>query len=123
MRLARTEITRAAASAQEMSVLMNPFVSGFEVVLSASHTKPCICEEAASAGVFPKDDIPNQYRIPMHPHCMCTYKNVMVDNPNIVLDELRGQIGATRNELVAMVGPLLVERFTAMLLRGWRSAR
>jgi hypothetical protein len=121
MRLARTEISRAAASAQEMSALMNPFVVGVEVILSASHVKPCICEEAASAGAFPKDAIPAQYRIPMHPHCMCTYRNVMTDDPNGILDELRReQIGGARDDLLAMVGPLMVERFTKMLLRGWR---
>lgn len=122
MRLARTEITRAAARANEMSALMNPFVQGVRNVLSPSH--PCcdICDEAAAAGPWPKDAIPARYQIPLHPHCMCYLAYEMVDakEQNRVLDDLRGEIGIARQGLLAMIGPLLVKQFTQLLLRAWR---
>lgn len=121
MRLARTEITRAAARADELSALMNPFVQGVRNVLSPSH--PCcdICDEAAAAGPWPKDKIPGQYRIPLHCHCMCylAYEMIGGDEQKRILDELRGEIGIAREGLLALVGPLLVQQFTQILLRGW----
>ena len=118
MRLARTEITRAAARAHEASAAMNPFVAGLEVVLSPQH--PCcdICDQAAAAGVFPVGEIPEKYRIPLHPHCMCHYRNAMVEDPQEILDHYRDEIRSARRELTAMIGPVQVERFTRLLLRG-----
>jgi hypothetical protein len=88
MRLARTEVTRAHARAFEQAGLLNPFVAGFRVRLSGSHPKPDICDEAAAAGVFPKNAIPPEYQPPLHPHCLCTMQNVMVNNPAAVIDSL-----------------------------------
>jgi len=122
MRLARTEITRAAARADEMSALMNPFVQGVRNVLSPQH--PCcdICDEAAAAGPWPKDDIPARYQIPLHPHCMCylAYEMIPRDEQRAVLEELRGEIREARDGLTAMVGPLLVQQFTQLLLKAWQ---
>ncbi len=121
MRLARTEITRAAAQADQMSALMNPFVAGVRNVLSPQH--PCcdICDEAAAAGPWPKDAIPAQYQIPLHPHCMCYLAYEMIDGAEqaAILEELRGEIRAAREGLAAMIGPLLVQQFTNLLLRGF----
>ena len=118
MRLARTEITRAAARANEVSAAMNPFVAGMEVVLSPQH--PCcdICDEAAESGPWPVDEIPDKFRIPMHPHCMCYYREVLIDNPQEVLDQLRQEIRSRRRELTGLVGPLQVAQFTRLLLSG-----
>ena len=122
MRLARTEITSAAARADELSALMNPFVAGVRNVRSPSG--PCcdICDEAAAAGPWRKDAIPPLYRIPLHPHCMCylAYETVGGDEQRRILDQLRGEIGIVREGLMALVGPLLVKQFTEILLRGWR---
>ena len=89
MRLARTETARAHARAHEFAAAENPFVAGLEIVLSRSHPKPDICDEAAAAGPWPVDQIPGQYRLPMHPHCLCTYRNVLVDNAADVIEHLR----------------------------------
>lgn len=118
MRLARTEIARAAARANEVSAAMNPFVAGVEVVLSPQH--PCcdICDEAAESGPWPIDEIPDKFRIPMHPHCMCYYREALIDNPQEVLDQLRQEISSRRRELTGLVGPLQVAQFTRLLLSG-----
>lgn len=116
MRLARTEISRAHAQAAEMSAAMNPFVSQMAVVLSGSHPKTDICDAAVAAGPWPKDEIPAQYRVPMHPHCLCRYKYVMVENPQEILDAMREDIRSARSALVDLVGPVMVEQFTRLLL-------
>jgi hypothetical protein len=118
MRLARPEIARAAARANEASAAMNPFVKGLETVLSPQH--PCcdICDEAAESGPWPVGEIPDKFRIPMHPHCMCHYREVLIDNPQEVLDQLRKEIRSRRRELTGLVGPLQVAQFTRLLLSG-----
>lgn len=118
MRLARTEVTRAHAQASEASTEMNPFVEGMKVVLSRSHPKPDICDEAAAAGPWPKGEIPAQYQIPLHPHCLCRYEYVMVDKPSDILDELRADIRRERAALVDKVGPVRIPEFVRLLLVG-----
>lgn len=90
MRLARTEITRAHARAAERAAAMNPFVEKMGIRLSGSHSKPDICDEAEADGPWPKDEIPPQYRIPMHPQDLCTYYYVMVEDKTAVLNQLLG---------------------------------
>lgn len=103
MRLARTEVTRAHARAQQNAALENPFVAGFEVRLSGSHKKTDICDEAADAGVFPKDNIPAKYDIPMHPQCLCTLRNVLVENPDEALQQYLADIfGPSRQAIGVM---------------------
>ncbi|MCC6454190.1 MAG: hypothetical protein IT328_04555 [Caldilineaceae bacterium] len=118
MRLARTEIARAHAQAGEMSAAMNPFVEGLAVVLSHSHRKRDICDDAAAAGPWPKDAVPEEYRPPLHAHCLCRYKYVMQDAAatQATLDALRDEIRTARAELTALIGPLQVEEFTNLLL-------
>jgi len=118
MRLARTEITRAAAQAHEMAAAMNPFVEQIAVVLSPSHPKCDICDEAAAAGPWPKDQIPAQYQIPLHPHCLCSYRSVLVEDTRSILDALREDIRRERAAFTNLVGPVLVDRFVQQLLRG-----
>lgn len=96
MRLARTEISRAHAKAQEVAMQLNPFVEGVSVVLSMSHPREDICDEAAAASPFPVDDIPAQYQIPMHPQCMCHYRNELIEDPQSVLDSIRDDVRQTR---------------------------
>jgi len=119
MRLARTEITRAAAQASEMSAALNPFVQGMSVVLSPSHPKYDICDVAAAAGSWPAGEIPAQYQIPLHPHCLCSYRYEMVDNAQEILDEFRDEARSARRGLTAMIGPLQVAQFTRLLLSGF----
>lgn len=116
MRLARTEITRAAARASEAAAAMNPFVQGMSVVLSPSHPKYDICDVAAAHGAWPVGEIPAKYQIPLHPHCLCSYRYEMVDNPGEILDELRDDIRNARRGPAMMVGPLQIAQFARMLL-------
>lgn len=51
-------------------------------------------------------------------NCMCHYQYDMVSDPQIILDELRADVLRTRAELTDMIGPLMVERFTELLLSG-----
>lgn len=106
MRLARTEITRAHSRAFERAAEENPFVEQLEVVLSGSHPKPDICDVAAAAGPFPKDAVPTAYQIPMHPHCLCTYRNVMVPDPAAKLDALLANLRRPRMVQPALEAPL-----------------
>ena len=112
MRLARTEITRAAGQAHEMSALVNPFVTHLGIRLSASHPEVDICDEAAAGGPYPKDDIPPQYLIGMHPHCLCTYYNVLTDNPDEAIAGARAQ---TRQNALT---PMALVLFVQFLLTG-----
>jgi hypothetical protein len=116
MRLARTEISRAHAEAQRISANMNPFVTGVRVALSHRHPRPDICDVAAGAGPWPKDDIPAQYMPPLHPHCLCSLRYVLAENSQAILDELRDEIRRERLALGNLIGPAQVDRFTDLLL-------
>jgi hypothetical protein len=116
MRLARTEIARAHANAAEVSAAQNPFVHGMKVRLSGSHPKTDICDEAAGAGPWPKDALPDEYKVPLHPHCLCTYQYVMAENPASILDAFRDDIRRERAELIDLIGPTQIERFLQFLL-------
>lgn len=120
MRLARTEIARAHAGAAEQSSLMNPFVTGLAVRLSGSHPKKDICDDAVADGPWPKDEIPHKYRVPLHPHCLCTYRYVMApaDQQQKLIDEVRTVVVDARHKFADLVGPAAVEEFTNLLLRG-----
>lgn len=120
MRLARTEITRAHAQAQEMSAMMNPFVEGIGVRLSLSHPEVDICDEAAASSPFPKGNIPAIYQIPMHPHDLCTYYYTFAEKPGGVIDAMRAELRKAGRGILRFLGPVLVERFLR-LLNGLRS--
>lgn len=116
MRLARTETTRAHAKASETAALANEFVDGINVVLSHSHPKRDICDVAAAASPFPKDDIPSEYAIPLHPHCLCHYTYEIVSDIATVREEERKKILEKRARLQDVAGPMLVEAFKDRLL-------
>jgi len=121
MRLARTETTRAHASAAEQAALDNPFVTGISIRLSGSHPKTDICDEAAEVSAetpFPKDAIPSQYRIPMHPHCLCTYKYAITSSPREVALEEQQAVRQAKKSLIDAVGPMLVDAYVRRLLQG-----
>lgn len=117
MRLARTEISRAAQEAQRMAAAMNPFVSGLKWNLSASHPRIDICDDLARGGpggdgVYSVEAYPER----PHPQCLCYGTNVLITNPDSILDELRADIRRVRADLVDKVGPLLVDQFEKLLL-------
>ncbi len=113
MRLARTEITRAAAQAAEVAAQANPFVQGLKWNLSASHPKYDICDLNAADGPYTLDNAP---MLPAHPQCMCYWTYVMIDNPQAVLDQFRAEVRRARSALIDIVAPLAVERFVRLLL-------
>jgi len=122
MRLARTEITRAHGQATQVAAAMNPFVEGIKWNLSGSHSRPDICDDYARGGpngdgVYPLNEVPNY---PAHPHDMCylTQVSIPADKRESRLEALRDDVRSARAELVALIGPLLVEQFTDLLLRG-----
>lgn len=123
MRLARTEITRAHARAAEVSASLNPFVAGVSVVLSPSHPKPDICDEAAAAGPWPVEQIPAEYQIPLHPQCMCSYRYEMVKDAADVVEALRAEVHRERWALAGRISPLQIERLTQALLGQWAISR
>lgn len=117
MRLARTEITRAHNQAHRMSAAANPFVAGMKWNLSASHPRYDICDEYARGGpahngIYSVEAYPE---IP-HPQCLCRPSNVMVEEPDAILEELRADIQKAKAKFTKQVGPLQVERFTQLLL-------
>lgn len=79
MVLARSEIARAHAEAVFIASMANPYVSGMEWKLSASHPKVDICDKHATIGMsgerlkepYPLDSAPQIVR-DSHPQCLCT---------------------------------------------------
>lgn len=121
MRLARTEVSRAAAEADEMSAAMNPFVEGLEWNRSPGSDYDCDeCEDLAAGGPYPVDDPPV---MPAHPHCMCYWSYALVEDKQEVIRALQEDARRARSELMDRIGPLQTARFTQMLLRGWQVAR
>lgn len=116
MRLARTEITAAHSRAGWMAAQLNPFVSGYEVVLSPAHKCCDICDEIADGG--PYDLADQSYLPPFHPHCMCHTRWVMLPaaESDAMIDELRADMKRIERSLVSLIGPLLVDRFVRLLL-------
>ena len=99
MRLA--EPRSHAYAALEMAAAMNPFVVGIRVVLSGSHPKPDICDEAAAAGPWPKDRIPSiKLDAPALPVATAT----LTDNAAAVPRDLRDEVRAERAVLVERSG-------------------
>lgn len=115
MRLARTEIARAAGVADSAAANMNPFVDSYEVVLSSSHPKADICDDWASGGPYPKSD--TEHVTPAHPQCLCYMRwLVSEERASVVIGHLSEEAQKQRSALMDVVGPLLVDRFVDMLL-------
>jgi len=114
MRLARTEISRAAAQAHETAARANPFVEKLRWKLSPQH--PCcdICDSYADKE-YELDKLPTQ---PAHPHCMCYWENVIAEDRAAMLAQAREEIRAARAAAQQVVTPLLVNEFLEQLLRG-----
>jgi len=114
MRLARTEISRAAAQAHETAARANPFVEKLRWKLSPQHPRTDICDNYADKE-YSFDEFPTQ---PAHPHCMCYQENVMVENRREILDSYRDEIRAARRAAQPITTPLLVDQFIEQLMRG-----
>jgi hypothetical protein len=100
MRLARTEISRAHAQAASLTASLNPYVTGIDYCLSASHPKFDICDGLASIGMGGdrlKEPYPIEGYYPMpvvssHPQCLCRLQSVVTATPAQVTATLRSQM-------------------------------
>jgi len=95
MRLARTEIARAANFASYTAGYMNPYCTGVDVARSANGDATCpICPQHATIDIS-QQRVKEPYSYdaahipPNHPHCMCRVENVVTDDPAAVTDRLR----------------------------------
>lgn len=95
MRLARTEIARAANQAAFISAYLNPYVDKIEVVRSPNGDPKCtICPQHATIGIGgerlrPPYNVNSAYFGPYHVFCMCRVESVVTDNPQAVTQRLR----------------------------------
>ena len=89
MRLARTEITRAAGQATLLMGRLNPYVTGYKWNLSPSHPRIDICDGYAAREWSVDDAIP----YPAHPFCIC-YLTQRVADRAAVTAALREQMSA-----------------------------
>jgi len=117
MRLARTEIAAAHSRAGLMSANLNPFVTGAVWVLSGSHPKPDICDDYAAHGPYPLDEAPE---MPAHPNCLCHWRWAIEQDMDTLITDLRAEVERARltlePALLALVGPLLRDKFVDLLL-------
>jgi len=95
MVLGRTEIVHAHGEVTLMTARLNPYVTGMDWVLSASHPKIDICDQLATVGAgggrlrepYPVDSFP---AYPSHPQELCNIQSVVTATPAQVTEELRG---------------------------------
>jgi len=96
MRLARTEIGRAYADMQRAAATANPYVTGMDWALSASHPRIDICDDLATIGMsgerirdpYPVDEAP----IPIessHPQCVTPGQLIQTKRGTIPIENIR----------------------------------
>lgn len=95
MRLARTEITRAAGQATITAARLNPYVTSISWRLSGSHPEPDICDDLAAGGPYAVDNVP---LYPAHPHCLCVLLQNVTATPAQVTQDLRAALDLARQE-------------------------
>lgn len=123
MRLARTEIARAANQASYVSAYLNPYVNKIDVARSSNGMRKFHnCHELATLG-FSGERIREAYSVhsailpPYHPNCMCYTVPVTVDTPATVTNNLRSLMqDARRDVLSAGVTPVQADALLQMLL-------
>ena len=129
-RFSRTEITAASGRSTLNAGALNPYVTGNQWVLSASHPEPDPCDDNASGGpnsdgIYPIGEFP---AYPNHPHELCTIIPGITDNPAQVTSDLRAQIDAQfagelsasqSNEINALGGAFDFDTLVQLLVLGW----
>jgi hypothetical protein len=123
MRLARTEIARAANQAAYTSAYLNPYVSKIDVARSGNGDPLCkICPQHATIGIGGERIRPpysiHAAHIPnFHPNCMCHVRPVLDDSPASVTQRLQAVMQDARlNSFPPAVTPANADAFTNMLL-------
>lgn len=123
MRLARTEIARAANQAAYVSAYLNPYVDGLDVARSVNGDRTCTtCPKHATIG-FGGERLRPPYSLnsanipPYHPYDMCHCRGHVADNPVDVTYRLRAVMEDARaSSFPPAVTPANVDAFTNMLL-------
>lgn len=123
MRLARTEIARAANQAAFISSYTNPYINQIEVIRSANGDVTCkICPAHATIGIN-GERLRAAYSVhaanlaPYHPHCMCRVQAVVNDNPSDVAENLRRSLELSRDvNLRPVMTPLQTRDYVRTLL-------
>jgi hypothetical protein len=123
MRLARTEIARAANQAAYISAYMNPYVSGVDVIRSRNGDRTCtVCPQHATIGISgerlrPPYPMSAAFIAPYHPNCMCRVRSVPFDDVQTVENRLRRIMERSRDtNLRPYLNPANAEAFTQRLL-------
>jgi hypothetical protein len=123
MRLARTEIARAANQAAYTSAYLNPYVDGIDVARSSNGDRNCpTCPKHATLG-FGGERLRPPYSIhsanipPYHPNDMCRVQPSVTDHPIEVTKRLQAVMQDARvNSFPPPVTPANADAFTNMLL-------
>lgn len=122
IRLAWTEIGRAHTQAARLAGLANPYVTGEDWALSASHPRVDICDTHATIGMgggrikpaYPKGQGPIPFAN-SHPRCLCTLLPYVSESPDMVTARLREVYQQERNnqppQTVLSVRAMLVDMF------------
>jgi hypothetical protein len=122
MRLARTEIARAANQAAYISAQMNPYVSGIDICRSGAGDPLCpVCPQHASIDMgggrvrdpYPMGDAPIP---PFHPHDMCNVRPAVTDSPATVTQQLRAIMQEAQQDLYQVVTPANAQPFILELV-------
>ena len=123
MRLARTEIARAANHASAVSAYLNPYVNTIDVARSPNGDPNCsICPVHATIGIDgsrlrPAYSIHSMTYPVFHPHCKCHTRPNVTDSPETVTMRLRAVMKDARaNTFPPAVTPAAIDNFTNMLL-------
>lgn len=123
MRLARSEIARAANQAAYISAYLNPYVGGIDIARSATGDPQCpICPQYATidiGGSRVRDPYPiTSSPVPIfHPNCMCRVQAVVTDSPETVTARLRAVMQNAEAELLEpYMTPVQIRSFLDMLL-------
>jgi hypothetical protein len=123
MRLARTEIARAANQAAYTASYLNPYVNYYDVYRSARGDPKCkICPQHATIGIggnrlrapYPIED--SSGISPFHSHCLCTYTPI-AENPALTTERLRELI-RTPGDLPPSITPVQFDALISLMLGG-----
>jgi len=120
MRLARTEIARAANQAAWVSAMLNPYVDQIRMRRSSTGQVGCpVCTPLAGpvggAGVV--YSVYSAVIGPYHPHCMCYLVPEVTDSPRTVTNNLAVMLEQAEAELLTpFLTPAAASLFIEMLL-------
>lgn len=118
-RLARGEVSQAGSRADRLAANFNPLVEMYRTVLSPAHKEIDECDDNASRGPYPKNDI--EHLAPLHVGCLCSIVWELVKDIEAVVTSLREKvmqaITAAKLSFIDIIGPLS-RKFLDLLFGG-----